>query len=555
MMNRSLRQMSFALVLFALPLVAQASTAGQVIFATGTVTAERGNTVNLSKGDDVLVADTVRTGSASRAQLLMLDGAKLAIRPDSAIRIDEYSYPAAVAGGNAVSTADPERSVTSLLKGGFRTITGAIGKGDEKDYEVRTAVGVLGIRGTDYTAVFCNADCSNAPGATSTPPENGLYLGVTGGVIFFRNEVTDIELRAGQFAFVPLDTRRPRRLNVPPPVLIDNIELAGSESNRPAPAGFDAKLGSRRQPEINAAPVDSDAADKDGTADDGTPAQPRTGTDADGNLIDFTPGQSPDPQRPPPGNRNISWSSGPLDGASGVIFSGAADNAPGVYQLDANGNIAAFDAPYPTLRQVNEQASFGIGSATLAESGSDTLTVMRWGRWASGSATITLASGADVSQNLDAQSLHWISSPEWQSAPAIPTSGTATYSLVGGTSPTDNSGNTGVLGSASLVADFTNQLVTSSLSLMINQQQWSATGDGVLGSLLDPPAPAHLFQGSYNSVDVDGISGGFGTFSGFFSEAGPSSDPAFPGGAGLTYTLQDMGGQTTVSGAAALGNP
>ena len=46
-----------------------------------------------------------------------------------------------------------------------------------------------------------------------------------------------------------------------------------------------------------------------------------------------------------------------------------------------------------------------------------------------------------------------------------------------------------------------------------------------------------------------------GVFSGFFSEPGNTSDPNIPGGVGLTYSIQDAQGTTTVSGAAAFGNP
>ena len=53
---------------------------------------------------------------------------------------------------------------------------------DEQAYEVRTPVGVLGIRGTDYSAVFCNGDCTWVPGFNPNAPiEDGLYLGVTDG--------------------------------------------------------------------------------------------------------------------------------------------------------------------------------------------------------------------------------------------------------------------------------------------------------------------------------------------------------------------------------------
>ena len=72
--------------------------------------------------------------------------------------------------------------------------------------------------------------------------------------------------------------------------------------------------------------------------------------------------------------------------------------------------------------------------------------------------------------------------------------------------------------------------------------------------------PAHLFQGLYGTVTItdgaDAVSSGRGVFSGFFSEPGPTSDPSYPGGVGLTYSLQDLGRtNVSVSGAAAFGNP
>ncbi|MEX1266239.1 MAG: hypothetical protein WEA08_04900, partial [Woeseia sp.] len=90
--SRTLPGFVVVLLLVALAPAADATPAGQVIFATGQVTAERTPPEPLAKGDDVLVEDTVRTGSASRAQLLMLDGAKIAIRPESALRIEEFAY-------------------------------------------------------------------------------------------------------------------------------------------------------------------------------------------------------------------------------------------------------------------------------------------------------------------------------------------------------------------------------------------------------------------------------------------------------------------------------
>ena len=92
--------------------------------------------------------------------------------------------------------------MTSLLKGGFRTITGAIGKDSEESYEVRTAVGVLGIRGTSFAVLFCRRRLWIPSRKASGPPiEDGLYVGVTDGIVFFSNEFGEIEIRAGEFVF------------------------------------------------------------------------------------------------------------------------------------------------------------------------------------------------------------------------------------------------------------------------------------------------------------------------------------------------------------------
>ncbi len=63
------------LVSLLMPGVAISADAGTVLFAKGTVTAERAPAVSLAKGDAVLDDDTIATGDASRAQLLMIYGA------------------------------------------------------------------------------------------------------------------------------------------------------------------------------------------------------------------------------------------------------------------------------------------------------------------------------------------------------------------------------------------------------------------------------------------------------------------------------------------------
>ena len=534
-----------------------AADAGSVLFAKGSVTAARDTVVELAKGDAILDSDTITTGDASRAQLLMIDGAKIAIRPNSVLRIDEYSYAPIT---TTVVTGTQDKSVLSLVKGGFRTITGAIGKDEQSNYEVRTPVGVLGIRGTNFAVLLCRGDCSWAPNVNPGEPiEDGLYIGVTEGAIMFRAQGGDIVVHAGEYAFIPLASRVPEKLDTPPTVLIDDNDLrfdADGSSARPGDddtvsrAGFDSKLGTRRSPDSDpsgSGDPDSQSTDPKDAGSQGTPELPVIGIDADGTPVDITPGATP----PPTNGRTISYATGPL-GAADSIFSATAFNEPAQFQLDVGNNLIGFTGPYPS-RTGGEPADFAIGTANNAETGFDSMTVLRWGRWSGGTASGTLQSdGSDVSVDLTTQSLHWVSGPD-EAPPVMPITGVATYSLIGATSPTDNLGNTGVLGSATFDADFTNLRVDSTLVIDIAGLTWSAAGTGNMGSAVG--LPAHLFFGIYGAVVVGGVTGGSGAFSGFFSEPGTTSDPAIPGGVGLTYSLQDGTGTTTVSGSAAFGNP
>lgn len=530
--------MRFLIPVFAfVPGLAAAADAGSVLFTKGEVTAERAPVVALAKGDAVLDDDTISTGEASRAQLLMIDGAKIAIRPNSQLRIEEYSYTDDSTQANITTTDD--KSVMSLVKGGFRTITGAIGKENKEDYEVRTAVGVLGIRGTNFAVLLCSGDCG---GNT----EDGLYIGVTAGAIVFRNSVGEIIVKAGEFAFIPLSSRQPELLDVPPTVLIDDNDLRFDGTADGSLTGFDDKLGTRRSPE--SATLDPKDGESEDSTDPGAPKQPVIGTDPDGTPVDITGGDSP----PPVTGRTISYSTGPL-GRGSPNFSGTLDNEPAQVQLDIGNNVLGFTGPYPNA-SATDTADFGIGTANNAEAGFDSVTVLRWGRWAGGVATGTLGSdGSDVSVDLGTQSLHWVSGPE-QPPPAMPITGSASYTLVGAPSPTDSLGNAGVLGDATFSADFTNQVVDSTLVIDIAGSNWSATGTGNIG--VAASLPAHLFSGNYTVAIAGPITGiGNGVFTGFFSEPGTTSDPSYPGGVGLTYSLQDEQGTVTVSGAAIFGDP
>ena len=284
------------------------ATAGTVLFVSGPVTVERPAPIELKKGDAVEVGDVIVTGEKARAQLLMNDGARIALRSASRFKVDAFQLPAAV-GAPTLATASAAQgvSVATLLKGGFRTSTGAIGKGGAGTYEVRAPIGTLGIRGTDYTAVWCEGNCRDVPGLQpSDAVRDGMYLAVNAGSIVFRYGGREAVVETGQVLFIAAGDAAPEPLDrVPAWLLQDGAgDLATGAQDQPAGAnlaGLPDLSGRRPPPDGSQTPVDSSAADpNDPNAIGSSVARPITGTVGGQQKIDLTNGQLPrGPSGPP----------------------------------------------------------------------------------------------------------------------------------------------------------------------------------------------------------------------------------------------------------------
>jgi len=146
--------MKLALVLAPLlPLIAStcfAQGAASVIFASGQaqIVSKTGQSRAAVRGSEVAAGETVDTADG-RLQLRFSDGASMSLQPETRFRIDDFRF--AEQNGNASSD---DRSLFTLLKGGFRTVTGLIGKLRREQYKIDTAVATIGIRGTDYSAQY-----------------------------------------------------------------------------------------------------------------------------------------------------------------------------------------------------------------------------------------------------------------------------------------------------------------------------------------------------------------------------------------------------------------
>ena len=121
-----------------------AAIAGQVQFVNGVVqrVTEAGKKHIIQKGDAVNEGDTLTTAPTASVQIKMQDGGFIAVRPDTSLKIDSFVF-----NGQQDGT---ESSFFTLLKGGFRAITGLIGQINKPSYRINTATATLGIRGTDH---------------------------------------------------------------------------------------------------------------------------------------------------------------------------------------------------------------------------------------------------------------------------------------------------------------------------------------------------------------------------------------------------------------------
>ena len=180
-----------ALLALAAGVAAAAEVAAGVIFATGstTIAGADGAIRPATRGGDLFAGETVDTGSDGRAQLKFRDGASLSLQPATRFRVDDYRFT-----GNAEAAGPADRGFFSLLKGGFRTISGLIGKVRREQYRVGTVVATIGIRGTEYSARL---------------GDDGLLVSTFAGLVEVCNDVGCVQVAPGQSALATAPDRKP----------------------------------------------------------------------------------------------------------------------------------------------------------------------------------------------------------------------------------------------------------------------------------------------------------------------------------------------------------
>lgn len=149
-------------------------------------------------GDLVNQGDTLITGKDGEIHLAMQDAGFIALRPGTQFSVISYHADA----------DDKDNGIFGLLSGGFRSVTGWIGKFNRPSYQVRTPTATIGIRGTDHEPRYIPEGSSEGPA--------GTYDKVYAGESYIKTAQGEAAINPDQAGFVASAEEEPRRLDQVP---------------------------------------------------------------------------------------------------------------------------------------------------------------------------------------------------------------------------------------------------------------------------------------------------------------------------------------------------
>lgn len=485
--------------------LAQATPAGTLILANGDVVVrgDSGASRPAVIGMAIESGDTVATQDG-RAQVKFLDGGLISLQPVTEFKITDYRFQD--------STKSGDSAVFNLVKGGLRAITGLIGRREKADYQMQTPTAVIGIRGTEFQALMCASSCKEP---------DGLYVHTGEGAIVVRNAMGEVEVGKGQTAYVASPNVAPQRTTATPAM---TAKAATTTTKPPAPA-----------------PVIT------GVTEPGFQPGTIQSTNSLGNLVVLssaglagawsTPGGSFTPSGGLTFSGGTLYSPGVQSGAGIGTNTCCANGGSAITGAYINGSeINGFSIAATNTKQGSGFASFVVD--TVLNAGSDG--GLYWGRWSN--TTLRGYAGLNgILSNLTSalpstSSFHYLLGT---SVPTIPTAGTATYTFIGGTPSTDQSGTVGqgILAGGTLSADFLNNTVGANMTVRhgvdyVLTANAMPLGTNTMGNNVNVSRAS--FSSGINGANTNVLGANSATISGFF---GGTSTPAGPSHAGISYEI------------------
>lgn len=445
--------------------------AGQIVMTTSDLRASRddGSERALGRRSVIYEGDTLITGESGIAQVRMVDGALLSLRRETRFKIQEFKY------GDV--RENEERGFFSLLRGGFRTITGAIGQVVKQAYRVSTPVATIGIRGTHYGLRMCtDGDC-----ASEGVDENGLFGGVVNGSISSYNDAGSSNFANDEYFHVADADSVADSLLAPPGVVFgSDLPPPTTDSvsglNSLSPEADELQEG--QQQAVNDA-LDSNLLEIVLTDDTDAAVPTVTLPSAFNNTVLTNARVAPD--------NSVAVTSFLLQTGQTTMFGnafGAQNTNVGNLETSSFVVIDTQDGSVPAMQNVDDPncgagciafAQPGTTAVVAGSEGSDAALGVNWGRWQGdwiGTAQNTQTGGTSAGQ------LHFMVSDSLIPQASLPSTGRFNYANTSGTAPTNQAGVAGDLNSASVDVDFAAQMVVGyDLDL-------SVAGDDVTASMV-----------------------------------------------------------------------
>ena len=455
-----MRRTVLAIIALALPAAVLAAS-GEFTFVTGEVTVVKANgqQTPAAKGLAVDPGDRVVTGANGMAQLTMVDQARLSLRPSTTFVIEQYP-----------ATRDSsEGAVLSLLKGTLRTFTGLIASSSRDKFTMKTRVATVGIRGSGNILYACEgAECDASVGS---PGEGGaltvnhtiegshavtnIVPGAAPGVPAQQGGAQTIITGPGQTVLVAAG--QPPRY-IPTPTFIANVATNMTNSKGGAAQGAGSAEARAFSPGDVPAVLPSEQAAVAGNTNNVVIPPP------------FVVAPSANTQRDPLNLQDI------VMGAGGQAFIGQAVSSD---IIRSGGNFVGYRSYAGSQAGVTPTITGGTlhDASTVVVDG----TTIEFGRWQDASLGFFGAgSGAPVPG-----SIHYI-----LAGSGYPTylsdvlTGTASYTRVGATSPTNQNNVAGTFTNATLNVNFTARLLDLAFGVSLpSQGSWQVNATNVPLSL------------------------------------------------------------------------
>jgi hypothetical protein len=477
---------------------AYAGVAGYAQFVNGNVRIESlaGQMRTLQKGGAVNEGDTVISAQAASAQIRMQDGGFIAVRPNTSLKFDKFKFDGKDDGS--------ARSFFSLFKGGFRAITGLIGRLHKSNYRITTASSTIGIRGTDHETFVVTPD---SPLAKITPV--GTYNKVNVGETSMTTDKGTIFVLPNQMGFAGAADQMPqlRPLNTNIFTAVERPSKEAKVDNKETKEGARTAEAKTEDKEVRAIATVDNTAEEVVAAAVAAPAvetASSTGIGVDENIlqpitttngIDLTGGSTAPAAT---GGTYAAYNSNHIavETAGGLNFSSGMMAAPADLVYVAGGTSTSGALQSMTFRDFGgggnytSTSTISGGTATSADAPAFATTGIQYGAW-----TGYTGESGNWSQSLGGKNGgapdSWMYGPEgYLDAIYLPSTsaglsgamaGTFTYQMDGATAPkSQNTGLTGTLSSATFSVDFVNMVLSGNMALtMPGNENWGASVSNV----------------------------------------------------------------------------